>query len=125
MTISGNKGSGIHHCNIVFTKGHSIIAHNHSPTDGGGVFLGKDSYLTTGNGGHISLTDMVECDYIELTLNIISIAGSKRGYGDQCIVYNPSLTTELVWWHIYIHTLAKFLYLWQLLDSVEELVQEL
>ena len=39
---------------LVFTEGHSIIANNSSPNDGGGIYLGKDSYLTTSNGGHVT-----------------------------------------------------------------------
>ena len=57
VTISKNNGPGIiafDHVTVVFTEGHSIVANNSSPSDGGGIYLGKDSYLTTSNGGHVS-----------------------------------------------------------------------
>ena len=57
VTISKNNGSGIiafNHVTVVFTEGHSIVANNSSPSVGGGIYLGKDSYLTTSNGGHVS-----------------------------------------------------------------------
>ena len=57
VTISKNNGPGIiafNHVTVVFTEGHSIVANNSSPSDGGGIYLGKDSYLTTSNEGHVS-----------------------------------------------------------------------
>ena len=55
--FANNYGSGImvhRYATVVFTEGRSIIANNSSPTDGGGIYLGEDCYLTTSNGGHAS-----------------------------------------------------------------------
>ena len=57
VIVSNNSGSGIvafSQYTVVFTKGHSIIANNSSPTDGGGVYLDKNSHLTSSNGGQVS-----------------------------------------------------------------------
>ena len=54
---NNNNGSGIQVLNrvtLIFTEGHSIVANNSSPTDGGGIFLAGNSYLTTSKGGHVS-----------------------------------------------------------------------
>ena len=103
VTISNNKGSGIAamvNCTVVFTEGHSIIANNSSPTDGGGIYLGKDSYLTTSNGGHVSFINntahryggaiySLDNDYI-----LLRYYSYKQIYYplDQCTVYNLSAT---------------------------------
>ena len=57
--FANNYGSGIlaqSHVTVVFTEGHSIVANNSSPTDGGGIYLGEDCYLhvSTTNRGHVS-----------------------------------------------------------------------
>ena len=55
--FADNNGSGIlahSHVTVIFTEGHSIVANNSSPTDGGGIYLGEDCYLTTSYGGHVS-----------------------------------------------------------------------
>ena len=57
VDVLNNKLSGIaalNHVTVVFTDGHSIVANNSSPADGGGIYLGKDSYLTTSNGGNVT-----------------------------------------------------------------------
>ena len=57
ITVSNNNGSGIaimNNAKLTFTEGHSIIANNISPTDGGGIYLGKDCYLIISNGGYVS-----------------------------------------------------------------------
>ena len=58
--FADNNGSGIlahSHVTVAF-EGHSVVANNSSPTDGGGIYLGEDCYLTTtniyGHWGHIS-----------------------------------------------------------------------
>ena len=56
VIISDNIGPGIHtygRCIVTFIEGDSIIANNSSPNDGGGIHLGRDSFLTTSNRGHI------------------------------------------------------------------------
>ena len=54
VTVSNNIHTGliaIGYVTVVFSEGHSIIANNSSPTDGGGVYLGIGCHLTTNNGG--------------------------------------------------------------------------
>ena len=96
VTILNNSHSGIlavSHTKVIFTEGHSIIANNISPADGGGIYLGKDSYLTTSNGGHVSFINntahryggaiySLDNDYIFLKFNNHVI------YGDQCTMHD-------------------------------------
>ena len=101
VTISENNGSGIqalNHVNAVFTEGHSIVANNSSPSDGGGIYLGKDSYLTTSNGGHVSFINntahryggaiysLDSDNYLFFTLKVYAYSV------DQCTVYDLSAT---------------------------------
>ena len=102
VTISNNNGSGllaIHHCTVVFIEGTSIIANNSSPDDGGGIYLDKDSYLTTSNGGHVSFINntahryggAIYClnnDYRLFNLDI----DIYHATGDTCSVYSLSAT---------------------------------
>ena len=102
VTISNNNGSGllaIHHCTIVFIEGTSIIANNSSPDDGGGIYLDKDSYLTTSNGGHVSFINntahryggaiyCLDNDYRLFNLDI----NMYHATGDTCSVYSLSAT---------------------------------
>ena len=56
--FANNYGSGIlaqSHVTVVFTEGHSIIANNSSPTDGGGIYLGEVCYLHVSITGYVSL----------------------------------------------------------------------
>ena len=99
-TFANNHGSGIliDHVTVVFTEGHSIVANNSSPTDGGGIFLSENSYLTTSNGGHVSFINNTANRYggaIYSTDNDYTSLRSKilyRRYLDQCTVYNLSAT---------------------------------
>ena len=99
-TFANNHGSGIliDRVTVIFTEGHSIVANNSSPTDGGGIFLSDNSYLTTSNGGHVSFINntanryggaiySTDNDYTSLRSKII-----HRTYLDQCTVYNLSAT---------------------------------
>ena len=55
--FADNNGSGIlahSHVTVLFIEGHSVVANNSSPTDGGGIYLGEDCYFATSAGGHIS-----------------------------------------------------------------------
>ena len=101
VRVTNSYYSGIEamtHITIIFTKGNSIIANNSSPTDGGGIFLGKSSYLTTGNGGHVSFISNTahryggaiyssDNDYGLLTTIIL-----QNEFDTQCTVYNLSAT---------------------------------
>ena len=99
-TFANNHGSGIliDHVTVIFTEGHSIVANNSSPTDGGGIFLSENSYLTTSNGGHVSFINNTANRYggaIYSTDNDYTSLRSKilyRTYLDQCTVYNLSAT---------------------------------
>ena len=99
-TFANNHGSGIlvHHVTVVFTEGHSIVANNSSPTDGGGIFLSENSYLITSNGGHVSFINNTANRYggaIYSTDNDYTSLRSKilyHTYLDQCTVYNLSAT---------------------------------
>ena len=102
-TFANNHGSGIivlYRVTLIFTEGHSIVANNSSPTDGGGIFLAGNSYLTTSNGGHVSFINNTanryggaiyssDNDYTSLRYNSIYFYNSAR---DQCTVYNLSAT---------------------------------
>ena len=101
-TFANNRGSGIlikHHITLNFTEGHSIVANNSSPTEGGGISLGKDCYLTTSNGGHVSFINntahryggaiySVDNDYTSLRYN----GDIYEYHSDQCTVHNLSAT---------------------------------
>ena len=95
-TFANNHGSGIliDRVTVIFTEGHSIVANNSSPTDGGGIFLSENSYLTTSNGGHVSFINNTanryggaiyspDNDYTSLRSKIL-----YHTYLDQCTVYN-------------------------------------
>ena len=98
-TFANNHGSGIliDHVTLIFTEGHSIVANNSSPIDGGGIFLSDNSYLTTSNGGHVSFINNTanryggaiyssDIEYTRLRSKTYFI------YLDQCTVYNLSAT---------------------------------
>ena len=56
VVISTNNGHGIGTngmFKVIFTQGHSIVANNSSPTDGGGIYLDYRSSTTVSNGGHV------------------------------------------------------------------------
>ena len=100
-TFANNDVSGISAINnikVIFTEGHSIVANNSSPTDGGGIFLAGSSYLTTSNGGHVSFINntahryggaiySADNDYTSLRYDTLD-----KDYSDQCTVYNLSAT---------------------------------
>ena len=100
--FANNHGSGIlieNHVTLIFTEGHSIVANNSSPTDGGGIFLSDNSYLTTSNGGHVSFINNTANRYggaIYSTDNDYTILRSKAAYYklhiNRCTVYNLSAT---------------------------------
>ena len=100
-TLTNNHGSGIlaHYTIVTFTEGHSIVANNSSPTDGGGISLGEGCYLTTSNGGHVSFINntanryggaiySADSDYTLLRYN----GNYGTYYSDQCTVYGLSAT---------------------------------
>ena len=98
-TFANNHGSGIliGHVTLIFTEGHSIVANNSSPTDGGGISLSENSYLTTSNGGHVSFINNTANRYggaIYTFANDYTILRSKAlfTYLSQCTVYNLSAT---------------------------------
>ena len=101
-TIANNHGSGIvllHHVTLIFTEGHSIVADNSSPADGGGVFLSGNSYLTTSNGGHVSFINNTAHRYggaIYSADDYKSAAVRSQGiyyyHYVQCTLYNVSGT---------------------------------
>ena len=99
VNIFNNNHSGIiafNHVTVVFTEGHSIVANNSSPTDGGGIYLGKDSFLTTSNGGHTSFINNTAYRYggaIYSLDNDYYLFSTLKLYAysfDQCTVYNLS-----------------------------------
>ena len=94
-TFANNHGSGIliDHVTLIFTEGHSIVANNSSPTDGGGIFLTENSYLTTSNGGHVSFINNTANRYggaIYSPDNDYTLLRYYDGnyYPEQCTVYN-------------------------------------
>ena len=100
-TFANNHGSGIlilNHVTLIFTEGYSIVANNSSPTDGGGIFLTENSYLTTNNGGHVSFINNTANRYggaIYSTDNDYTILRSKapfHTYFHRCTVYSLSAT---------------------------------
>ena len=100
--FANNKGSGIlvlTYVTLIFTEGHSIVANNSSPTDGGGISLADNSYLTTSNGGRISFINNTANRYggaIYSTDNDNALLRYKVIYHnqlyDRCTVYNLSAT---------------------------------
>ena len=97
IVIVNNKGAGIltsDYYSLIFT-GHSIIANNISPTDGGGIYLGKSSSLTTNNGGHVTFINNTAHRYGGA---IYSLDNDYREFSRQmyvdydqlCTVYNLS-----------------------------------
>ena len=102
-TLTNNHGSGIlaRYTIVTFTEGHSIVANNSSPTDGGGIFLSEDCYLTTSNGGHVSFINNTAYRYggaIYSADNDYRVLQYKGQYQTpvtmitQCTVYNLSAT---------------------------------
>ena len=100
-TFANNHGSGIvilNRVTLIFTEGHSIVANNSSPTDGGGILLSGNSHLTTSNGGHVSFMNNIAHryggaiyspdDYKSLQYN----AFQSNYYSDQCTLYDLSAT---------------------------------
>ena len=101
VMILNNNHSGIivlNHVTVVFTEGHSIVANNSSPTDGGGIYLGKDCYLTTSNGGNVSFINNTAYRYggaIYSLDNDYYLFSTLKLYAllvDQCTVYDLSAT---------------------------------
>ena len=98
VIVSNNKKSGIlavSQCTIVFTKGNSVIANNSSPLNGGGIYLGKRTYLTTSNGGHVSFINNTAQRYggaiYSLDEDYTSLSFSPElgiYFGDHCTVYD-------------------------------------
>ena len=100
VIVSNNNDSGIvglYHVTATFTEGHSVVANNSSPTNGGGIYLGMDSHLATSNGGHVQFINNTshryggaiyspDNDYISL-LNSI-----RQFYNDKCTVSSLSAT---------------------------------
>ena len=98
-TFANNHGSGIfiNHVTLIFTEGHSIVANNSSPTDGGGIFLSENSYLTTSNGGYVSFINNTAHRYggaIYSLDNDYTLLRYYEGnyYPNRCTVYNLSAT---------------------------------
>ena len=103
ISMFANNGvsgiSAINNIKVIFTEGHSIVANNSSPTDGGGIFLAGNSHLTTSNGGHVSFINntahryggaiySADNDYTSLQYYDIR----NKHYSDQYTVYNLSAT---------------------------------
>ena len=100
-TLTNNHGSGIlaHYTMVTFTEGHSIVANNSSPTDGGGIFLSEDCYLTTSNGGHVSFINNTAHRYggaiysADNDYRVLHYKGHYRALVTmQCTVYDLSAT---------------------------------
>ena len=121
IMVHNNSGSGIVawiNATLVFT-GHSIVANNSSPTDGGGIYLGKNCFLTTSNGGHVSFINNTarryggaiyspHNDHPSLRYNL----GVYILHSEHCSIYNLSATFinnsaakagDLVYGGVYIH----------------------
>ena len=101
VKLSNNSGHGIYtngYCKIIFTEGHSVIANNSSPTDGGGIYLDIGSSLTTTNGGHVSFINNTAKRYggaIYALDNDKKIMTKPLEYhydDNACSVYNLSAT---------------------------------
>ena len=97
--FANNHGSGIliDRVTLIFTEGHSIVANNSSPTDGGGIFLSDNSYLTTSNGGHVSFINNTANRYGGAIYSPDNHYMSLRYHDgniclEQCTVYNLSAT---------------------------------
>ena len=109
-TISHNNGTGvvvIGPCTAVFTKGHSIIANNSSPTDAGGIYLDKDSHLTTSNGGHVSFINntanryggAIYCygsDHMTQFAEFNEHINIRPNHGDPCTVYDHNISATFI-----------------------------
>ena len=112
-TFTNNNGSGIlahSHVTVAFTEGHSIVANNSSPTDGGGIYLGEDCYLTTSHGGHVSFINntaqryggaIYSHDYLLLHMHAMNYWKYStyyyyyyfnNAYHNQCTIYSLSAT---------------------------------
>ena len=100
-TLTNNHGSGIiaRYTIVTFTEGHSIVANNSSPTDGGGIFLSEDCYLTTSNGGHVSFINNTAYRYggaiysADNDYRVLQYKGHYQTYITmQCTVYDLSAT---------------------------------
>ena len=94
VVIARNTVSGIialNHVTVVFTEGHSIVANNSSPTDGGGIYLGKNSYLTTSN-GHISLINNTSNRYGGAIYSLDKDYYYVLFILSQCTIYDLSAT---------------------------------
>ena len=100
VLITNNSDSGIlaiTHVTVIFINGYSIIANNSSPTDGGGIYLGKDCYLTTSNGGHVSFINNTAKRYggaIYSLDNDHALLNHRMDnfYADNCTVHDLSAT---------------------------------
>ena len=99
VAVSNNADSGlltVGHVTVIFTDGHSIVANNSSPTNGGGIYLGRDSYLTTSNGGHVSFINNTAGKYggaiYSIDNDYISSNYGVSKYDDQCTIYELSAT---------------------------------
>ena len=101
VIISHNHGSGLlahNDITAIFTDGHSIVAYNRATVDGGGVYLGKNCYLTTSNGGHVSFINNTAHRYggsiYSLSNDNMFLTFNNKiyEYSDKCTVYNLSGT---------------------------------
>ena len=99
VDISNNSLSGImasDYVTVVFTEGHSFIANNSSPTDGAGIHLGKNSYLTSSNRGHVSFVNNTAYRYggaiFRADDDYILLGSNTNIHSEQCIAYNLSAT---------------------------------
>ena len=103
VTVSNNIHTGIiaiGYVTVVFSEGHSIIANNSSPTDGGGVYLGTGCHITTNNGGIIKFYNntaqryggaIYSLDNPYALLDHIQFPYSFYSF-DRCTVYDLSAT---------------------------------
>ena len=98
VKLSDNHGSAIEttgRCKIIFTEGHSVIANNSSPTDGGGMYLDIGSSLTTTNGGHVSFINNTAKRYGGAIYSFDKDEKKLKRFfliDDVCSVYNLSAT---------------------------------
>ena len=97
VDISNNSLSGImasDYVTVIFTEGHSFIANNSSPTDGAGIHLGKNSYLTSSNRGHVSFVNNTAYRYggaiFRADDDNILLGSNTNIHSEQCIAYNLS-----------------------------------
>ena len=110
--FADNNGSGIlahSHVTVVLTEGHSVVANNSSPTDGGGIYLGEDCHLTTSYGGHVSFINntaqryggaIYSHDYSLLNLHAMSFwkYGTRYYFNsashNQCTIYTTFINNS-------------------------------